>query len=428
MTDGFIKVPLVTVAGKDTDCEIISRGGVEYYRQRVETDPDQYATGTLTNLNDTITLPLDRCSNAACQISHVGWTGTITFEGTCGGGWVPLYAFHAGSGTSTLSYTNPSTGSLFRCVVSGLTQVRVRLSTIGTGTLTVFATATAATGGVFVNLPLPQGENIIGSVGTPEYAVASSSTALNGKAAELITILGYRRQWVSSTSYGDLCPYLTGGQSTMNTPNSGIVLYIASTSSQDMTAGTGVDRVRITYLNAAGIEAMMDVSLNGTTPVSIGSGNSFIQMMESWHSTIPERYAVGDIAISSVNGVATESTTVEMIRATHNRSQSGRYKVPMGRHAHIIDYHISVVKITGGGSTQHDVSMSATVFNDRVDGLSNTFRMLRGVSITDGTVFSDTCHYRYLPEGTVLKMNNKPTAIADGNIVKTSIDLLVVDN
>lgn len=428
MTDGFIKVPLVTVAGKDMDCEVISRGGSDYYRERVETDPDQYATGTLTNLNDALTLTLDRCSNAACQISHVGWTGTITFEGTCGGGWTPLYAFHAGSGTSIISYVNPTSGSLFRCVVSGLTQVRVRLSAVGAGTVTIFATSTAATGGVFVNLPLPQGENIIGSVGTPEYAVASNPMALNGKTAELITILGYRRQWASLAVYGDVCPYLVGGQSSMNTPSAGIVQYMVSTSAQDLTAGTGVDRVRITYLNAAGVEATMDVSLNGTTPVSIGSGISFVQMMESWHSTTPERYAVGDVTISSVNGVATESTTVEMIRATHNRSQSGRYKVPTGRHVHLIDYHISVVKITGGGSTQHDTAVNATVFNDRADGIANTYRLVRGVSITDGTVFSDTCHYRYMPEGTILKMSNKPTAIADGNIVKTSIDLLVVDN
>lgn len=428
MTDGFIKVPLVTVAGKDMDCEVISRGGADYYRERVETDPDQTATGTLTNLNDAVTMTLDRCANAVFQVSHAGWTGTITFEGTCGGGWMPIYALHAGSGTTAVAYVSPVTGSLFRCVISALTQVRVRLSAVGAGTATIIAVATAATGGVFVNLPLPQGENIIGSVGTPEYAVASNPAALNGKLAEIVTLLGYRRQWASLTAYGDLCPYLVGGQSTMNTPNSGVVQYVVSTSTQDLTAGTGVDRVRISYLDTAGVESTMDVSVNGTTPVSIGSGISFVQMMESWHSTTPERYSVGDITISSANGVATESTTVEMIRATHNRSQSGRYKVPTGRHAHLIDYHVSIVKLTGGGSAQHDVAMSATVFNDRLDGIANTFRQLRGVSMVDGSTFSDNCHYRYLPEGTVIKASNKSTVLADGNIVKFSADLLVVDN
>lgn len=48
--------------------------------------------------------------------------------------------------------------------------------------------------------------------------------------------------------------------------------------------------------------------------------------------------------------------------------------------------------------------------------------------MTDGTVFSDNCHYKYLPSEAVVKASNIPTASADGNIVKFSMDLLVVDN
>ena len=426
MTDASVKVPLVTVAGKEVDCELVSRSGIDYYRQRVITNPDETVTGTLTNLNDAVTLTLDGVANTVFQVSHAAWTGTVTFEGSCGGGWAEIYALHAGTGQSKTSYDNATTGTLYRCVTAGLAQVRIRLSTVGAGTLTVNAVAAAVTGGVFVNLPLPQGENIIGSVGTPEYAVANNSAALNGKAAELVTVLGYRRQWSGTTVYGDVCPYLVGGQATMNTPDAGVVQYLVSTSVQDLTAGSGVDRVRITYLDAAGVEQTMDASLNGTTPVSIGSGISFIQMMEAWHSTTAERYSTGNITISSVNGVATESTTVEMIRATHNRSQSARYKVPTGRHAHLIDYHSSVVKL-GAGSEQHDISLLGTVFNNKANGVANTFRMIRGISLSDGNTYSDNCHYKYLPPGTVLKMTNKPTAVGDGNVVKVTFDLLVVD-
>lgn len=35
MTDGFIRVPTTTVDGKDTDCEIVVRDDLPYYRQRV---------------------------------------------------------------------------------------------------------------------------------------------------------------------------------------------------------------------------------------------------------------------------------------------------------------------------------------------------------------------------------------------------------
>lgn len=429
MTDGFIKVPEVTVAGKDTDCEVVVRGGNDYYRQRVITDPDLTATGTLTNLNDALTVTLDGRANTLFQISHAGWTGTVTLEATCGGGWTAIYGYYAGSGQAKTSHTDLATASTIRCVTAGMTQVRIRLSTVGAGTATVYAVATAATaatGGVFMNIPLPQGENLIGSIGNPEYAVSNNPAAINGKPAELVTILGYRRQWSSITAYGDVCPYLVGGQAKMNTPDVGVTYYVVSTSAQDATGGTGVNRLRITYLDSASVEQTVDASLNGTTPVSIGSGFTFIQMMESWHSTIPEREPVGNLTISSVNGVATEATTMEMIRATQNRSQSARYKIPAGRHGHLIDYHVSIVKL-GTGAEQHDTALRATIFNDKGNGLSNTYRLIRGVSLEDGSVFNDDCHYKYLPPLTVIKMSNKSTSAADGNVVKTSFDMLVVD-
>ena len=426
MTDASVKVPLVTVAGKEVDCESIVRDGVTYYRQRVRTNPDETATGILTNLNDAVTIILDGRANATFQIEHVGWTGTVSFEGSNGAEWVPVYGMWAGTGQSKTAYTDTPTGTVFRCVTAGLGKIRIRLSAVGAGSVTINAVATSAAGGVFVGFPLPQGENIIGSVGTPEYAVASNPAALNGKAAELVTVHGYRRQWSGTTVYGDVCPYLVGGQARMNTPDPGVVQYLVSTSAQDLTAGSGVDRVRITYLDSAGVEQTVDASINGTTPVSLGSGISFVQMMESWHSATSDRYPVGNITISSVNGVATESTTVEMIRATHNRSQSGRYKIATGRHGHLIDYHVNVVKL-GAGSEVHDVAVEATTFNNKTNGLSNAFRMLRGCSLADGVPYTDDAHYKYLPPGTVIKMVDKPTAAGDGNVAKMTFDLLVVD-
>ena len=148
---------------------------------------------------------------------------------------------------------------------------------------------------------------------------------------KLYSLKGYRRQWASNTLWNDLAAYLVGGQAQLNTPVAATTLYIISTSAQDLTAGTGVDRVRILYLDATGHEHTVTASLNGTTAVSIGAGFTFIQFMESYHSTEANRVAAGAISITSTNGAAAEATTFEQIRAGGNRSQSCNYKVPTGQ-------------------------------------------------------------------------------------------------
>lgn len=260
-----------------------------------------------------------------------------------------------------------------------------------------------------------------------EYIVRHTGQ-INGKAAEVVTILGYRRQWSSTSAYGDVCPYLVGGKAKFNTPDIGTTYYAVSTSVQDATGGTGQDRLRMEYLDAAGVTQSMVINLNGTTAVSIGSGISFIQMMEAYHSVSSDRECAGNVTISSINGAATEATTMEMIRAGGNRSQSFRYKIPIGRHAHLIDYHVSAVKLSGGGTTEHTFNVRATVFNDLADGVSTSYHFLKGASISDGGGHSDEFHYKELPAGSILKLSDIPSAIADGNIITASLDFILMDD
>jgi len=240
------------------------------------------------------------------------------------------------------------------------------------------------------------------------------------------TLQGYRRQWASSTVYNDVASYLVGGQSAINTPDVSTTYYINSTSAQDTTAGTGVDTVRVTFLDVDGKQQTVTANLNGTTAVSIGAGYTFFQWMESDHSTQVNRVAAGKLTISSINGVATEATTMEAIRAGGDRSQSLRYKVPTGTHAHIHDYHASAVKL-GGGSTNYEVQVRATVWAD--DGtLSNGFHFLRGAYLTDGETTADGFHFREIPAGAVIKMSVIPSATGDGNIITGTVDIAVIDD
>lgn len=48
MSDSSVKVPLVTVAGKEVDCNLVNRGGVDYYQQRTEVVASALPTGAAT--------------------------------------------------------------------------------------------------------------------------------------------------------------------------------------------------------------------------------------------------------------------------------------------------------------------------------------------------------------------------------------------
>jgi hypothetical protein len=261
--------------------------------------------------------------------------------------------------------------------------------------------------------------------GNIEYEVQHTGY-INGKPARIVTLLAYRRQWNSTSQWGDICGYLVGGQNSFNTPSTGTTYYLNSTSAQDATGGTGVDRVRIEYLDANGETQLVTANLNGTTAVSLGSGFSFIQSMGSYHSTTADRVAAGNITISSINGVATEATTIEMIRANGNQSQSGRYKIPTGKHAHLMNYHVSTSKL--GAAATFEVQTRALIFNDVDDGLSTSYHYLKGASLVDGEAHSDELHYRELPGGCVIKLSCIPSNTADGTVVSGSLDLILMDD
>jgi hypothetical protein len=207
----------------------------------------------------------------------------------------------------------------------------------------------------------------------------------------------------------------------MNTPSVGTTYYINSTSAQDATGGTGVDRIRIVYLDASGDQQTTTANLNGTTAVSIGSGFTFIQWMESYHSTTADRIAAGDLTISSINGVATEATTMEMIRAGGNRSQSLRYKIPTGYHGHILDYDVEA------SGTTMDTKLRATVFSDD-DSLSTSYHFLDVASLSSGGTHTADMRYREIPAGAVVKISAIPGAKVAGNRLSGSLHLLVIQN
>lgn len=251
-----------------------------------------------------------------------------------------------------------------------------------------------------------------------EYEVQHTGE-LEGVEAHLYHIMGARNQgWLNTTALGDACEYLDTSQSLMNTPTIGQTLYLVSTSTSDTAAGTGARTVRIIYLDLDGVQQVRTDTLNGTTPVSIGSGYSFIQWMEV-ASVGNGEVAAGNLSISSTNGAATVATTFEFIKAGGNRSLSGRYKIPDCCHGHLVHWDAAAI------STTMDTRLRALVFSD--DGtLSSVYHFLDRVFLGDGQNASQELEYRELPANCVVKISAIPGSAGASNKLDGSFSIIVM--
>jgi hypothetical protein len=207
----------------------------------------------------------------------------------------------------------------------------------------------------------------------------------------------------------------------MNTPTSGQTLYLVSTSADDNSTGPGARTIRIVYLNAAGVELATTATLNGTTPVNLGTGFTFIQWMEV-ASLGANEVSSGNITVSSTNGAATVATTFCMVRAGGNRSLDGRYKVPTGHTAYVTYWGAAAV-----GLATMDTRLRATVFADD-HTLSTVYHFLDRVFLAIGSGSDMLSNYTSIPAEGVIKISAIPSLTGVGNKLDCDFHLLVVSN
>jgi hypothetical protein len=241
---------------------------------------------------------------------------------------------------------------------------------------------------------------------------------IGGKTAKVYRVMGSRSQgWTSTTAFGDACEYLDNTQALMNTPTAGQTLYLRSSSASDAAAGTGVRTVRIVYLDAAGVQQVRTDTLTGTTPVSIGTGYSFIQWMES-EAIGSTGVAAGTISLSSTNGVPTVATTFDQIAPGGGRSLSGRYKIPTAHSGYMISWAANAINNT------MDVRLRADVFADDRTTLANGAyhfqdRLFLGANTNDGA----SGGWLKYPAGSTIKIAAIPGATATAN--RLDCDMLI---
>lgn len=198
------------------------------------------------------------------------------------------------------------------------------------------------------------------ATGEPDNA-ASLYGIVNGKQAESVTVLGRRTVFNSAAVFQDVATYLVGGQNALNAVLATTTYFVVSDSATDVAGSAGVSKVRIVALDGGGAPVTITATLNGTTKVSIGSGFSAFQWMESAEmGTAAAIAAVGNIAIfSGAGAAAAESTTVEQILAGGNKSLSGRYTIPTA-----FSGYLHQMNCGSPGSQSMDIRLRATVFAD----------------------------------------------------------------
>jgi len=134
----------------------------------------------------------------------------------------------------------------------------------------------------------------------------------------------------------------------VNIAAAGAGLTLESTSADDAGGGVGIQVLRIHYLRQDLTEQTKTVTLNGTTPVSIGDSEfRFMQCMnaEEWGSSGPE--AAGDISARDSSG-----DVYSLIKAGEVRCTSSYRMVPAGKRLFVDSAVISSISGTSETPSQ----------------------------------------------------------------------------
>jgi hypothetical protein len=259
-------------------------------------------------------------------------------------------------------------------------------------------------------------------VETVESWVARNGV-LGASAAVNIVIMGRRSQgWTSTSLLGDVCEYLDTSQARVTTVNVGTTYYIRSSSVDDTAAGTGTRTVRIVSLSNTGAQQVTTATMNGQTPVSIGSGYTAFQWAEvATHGTVGG-VSAGNITIStkSTAGNPTAAETVEYIASGGNRSLSARYRVPLGYTAYLSHWDMSAI------SANMDARIRATVFADDRTASGDVLHFQDTIFAPAGSHADQNMPYLKMPAGTDILVSAIPSSAPAGNRADCSFQLLLI--
>jgi hypothetical protein len=259
----------------------------------------------------------------------------------------------------------------------------------------------------------------IGNLAELAYIVQNTGK-LQGKTAYLFSILGRRMVFTSNTLMNDVVefgtavadiPVLAGNET----------LEVVSSSGSDVVAGTGARKIKITYLNSSNaITESGEITLTGATPVNpVIAGAKAILWME-----VTEVGSGGVSAGTITLRVAGPGAAHEAIVAGGNKSKSGRFTVPAGFDAYVLNWSGAAI------NRDQDIRLRANV-NSLTRTIAVPFHFqdtayLATVPNGTGIYFTKTLSYLKYPPLSVIKISTIVSDTAGSPRVDVGMDLLLV--
>lgn len=197
---------------------------------------------------------------------------------------------------------------------------------------------------------------------------------LYGKQARVFEILGRRAGFTSVTLVNDVKEFDNSVALTPILSNSTLDV-ISSSASDTNTAGTGVRKVKVTYINNSNnLVESTDINLNGTTLVtSVLTGVNQVLWMETT-DVGSNLSAVGNIRLR-INGGTVE---VEQISISNNKSLSSNFMVPTGFTGYISNWKSHAI------GNEQNARLVATV-NSLDRSISTVFKTQVNSSVASNT-------------------------------------------
>lgn len=120
----------------------------------------------------------------------------------------------------------------------------------------------------------------------------------------------------------------------------GIQMEVVSDDAADASAGTGIQTLKLVYLDTSYDQQSTTIIMDGVTPVdTVPTDIQEIQWMAA--ATVGSgTVAAGNISLRDTTG----ATTYEYIAAGGNQSLSSRYTIPNGKKGYLLNWHASGLK------------------------------------------------------------------------------------
>jgi len=156
-----------------------------------------------------------------------------------------------------------------------------------------------------------------------------------------------RDAFVNTTALQDVSMQATGSTIVATNAPLGAAIEIVSSSADDTAAGTGARTVEIHYLDVNGVEQELNITLNGTTPVSLGTVCHYVNFTHV-SSVGSNLIAAGTI---NIRNVATPTTIYSTV-TVGNTDMTSLFTVPAGYYGILDGVEINVFHSTSGSNAR----------------------------------------------------------------------------